>query len=316
MLRRAAILLISAGAIAVASTVIGVVWGTSPSATTSSSDQGPSAVDIAGVPQTAAGDAAGAPLSETGDVVGLPVAAPIPVATGTDEEGRLPIAGRLAFWAARVERDPTDHVSMVQLAGLEAQEARRTSDVDRFRRADALLDRALAIDPLSFNALRAKAGVRFALHDFRGAMELADRVLAIAPGDVGAMAIDADARLEMGDLVKAGAEYEQLASLVPGPAVDARRARHAYLVGDDGDALKLATDARDAARRLERIDDPAFYHYQLAELARLTGDADLARGELTAGLAIAPDDTRLLLSEARLDAATDEVEDAIAALEH
>jgi hypothetical protein len=34
---------------------------------------------------------------------------------------------------------------MVQLAGLEAQEARRTSDVDRFRRADAL-DRALAID--------------------------------------------------------------------------------------------------------------------------------------------------------------------------
>ena len=62
-------------------------------------------------------------------------------------------------------------------------------------------------------------------------------------------------------------------------------------------------------------DDPAFYHYQLAELARLTGDADLARGELKAGLAIAPDDTRLLLSEARLEAATDRVDDAIAALQ-
>ena len=185
-----------------------------------------------------------------------------------------------------------------------------------FRRADALLDRALAIDPLSFNALRAKAGVRFALHDFQGAMELADRVLAIAAGDVGAMATDADARLETGDLVKAGAEYEQLATLVPGPAVDARRARHAYLVGDDADAIRLATDARDAARHLERIDDPAFYHYQLAELARLTGDADLARAELKAGLAIAPDDTRLLLSAARLDATTGNIDDAIAALEH
>ncbi len=309
MLRRATILLISAGAIAVGSNLVGAVGRTGPSAaSSSSSDPGSRASEV--------GDVAGAALTAPGGLVADPVAAPIPVTAGTDEEGRLPVADRLAFWAARVERDPTDHVSMVQLAGLEAQEARRTSDVDRFRRADALLDRALAIDPLSFNALRAKAGVRFALHDFQGSMELADRILAIAPGDVGAVAIDADARLETGDLVKAGAAYERLATLVPGPAVDARRARHAYLVGDDADALRLATDARDAARRLERVDDPAFYRYQLAELARLTGDADLARGELKAGLAIAPGDTRLLLSAARLDAATDHADDAIAALEH
>ena len=309
MLRRAAILLISAGAVAVGSNLIGAVGRTSLGTGTSlSSGRGSGAVDVT--------DVSVLRLTATGDVGTVPVAAPIPVVAGSDEPGRLPIADRLAFWTARVERDPTDHVSMVQLAGLEAQEARRTSDVDRFRRADALLDRALAIDPLSFNALRAKAGVRFALHDFQGAMELADRVLGIAAGDVGAMAIDADARLEMGDLVKAGAEYEQLATLVPGPAVDARRARHAYLVGDDADALRLATDARDAARHLERIDDPAFYHYQLAELARLTGDADLARAELKAGLAMAPDDTRLLLSAARLGAATDHIDDAIAALEH
>lgn len=315
MLRRAAILLIASVAIALGSNLVEAIGGTSPRAMTSwSSDLGSrvmDAVDVPGVARTAPGGVVADPVAAP-----IAVAAPIPVAAGTDEEGRLPIGDRLAFWTARVERDPTDHVSMVQLAGLEAQEARRTSDVDRFRRADALLDRALAIDPLSFNALRAKAGVRFALHDFQGAMELADRVLAIAAGDVGAMAIDADARLETGDLVNAGTEYEQLATLVPGPAVDARRARHAYLVGDDADALRLATDARDTARRLERIDDPAFYHYQLAELARLTGDADLARGELRAGLAIAPDDTRLLLSEARLEAATDEVDDAIAALEH
>ena len=105
------------------------------------------------------------------------------------------------------------------------------------------------------------------------------------------MAIDADARLETGDLVQAGCRVRAPGHPGAGPGVDARRARHAYLVGDDADALRLATDARDAARRLERIDDPAFYHYQLAELARLTGDADLARGELKAGLAIAPDDT-------------------------
>ena len=163
MLRRAAILLISAGAIAVGSNLLGVVGRTSPSAATSSSSaQGSRASDV--------GDVAVAALTAPSGVVADPVAAPIPATAGTDEEGRLPIADRLAFWAAHVERDPTDHVSMVQFAGLEAQEARRTSDVDRFRRADALLDRALAIDPLSFNALRAKAGVRFALHDFQGAM--------------------------------------------------------------------------------------------------------------------------------------------------
>jgi hypothetical protein len=98
-----------------------------------------------------------------------------------------------------------------------------------------------------------KAGVRFALHDFQGAMELADRVLAIAAGDVGAMAIDADARPRWATR-KAGAEYEQLAT----SCLDRRLTpRLACSLGDDADALRLATDARDAARHLERIDDPA-----------------------------------------------------------
>ena len=277
----------------------------------------------AGLRSTASGmTASGAPQAIASSVADLPAPGGIALTApgadgagepGTDLAGRLPLADRLAFWAARVERDPTDHLSMVQLAVLEAQTARRTSDVDRYVRAGALLDRALAVDPGSFPALRAKAGVRYALHDFAGAGDLAGRILAIAPDDAGALAIDADARLETGDLVGAGTAYERLASLASGPAVDARRARLAYLSGDEAGALRLATAARDAVSVQTGIDDPAFYRYQLAELARLTGATDLARRELKAGLALAPDDTRLLLCAARLEAATGDLE---AALDH
>jgi hypothetical protein len=295
MLRRATILLTTAAAVVVVSNLAAAARPTSPPSTSPGT--------------TASGDPlarlpSGADLPAPG---GIPFAAPGADAVGepgTDPDGRMPLADRLAFWAGRVERDPTDHLSMVQLAVLEAQTARTTSDVDRYVRADALLDRALEVDPDSFPALRAKAGVRYALHDFTGAADLAGRILAIAPDDAGALAIDADARLETGDLVGAGAAYERLASLASGPAVDARRARLAYLSGDEAGALRLATAARDAASVQADVDDPAFYRYQLAELARLTGDADLSRRELRAGLALAPDDIRLLLCSARLEAAT------------
>ncbi|HEY8168798.1 MAG TPA: tetratricopeptide repeat protein [Candidatus Limnocylindrales bacterium] len=234
-------------------------------------------------------------------------------ATTEDPDGRLPVAERLAFWAERVRRNPTDHLSLVQLAALEAQEARRTQDISGLMRADALLDEALAIDPASFQALRVKAGVQFSLHDFRSAVALADSILAIAADDVGALAVHADASLELGDLGTAATEYERLSTLASGPAVDARRARLAFLQGDETSAIRLATAARDAAFA-EAVDDAPFYDLQLADLARLTGDADAARAAYGAGLGKAPDDVRLLVGLARLNAATGDDDAAIAGL--
>ena len=303
MLRRAAILLTATGVVVLASNLAGAGRPSAPSPDAAGVN---AATDAVHVPMTHA-----VSLPDPGGIAPAEAGTLAIVGSGTDPDGRLPLADRLAFWAARVERDPGDHLSMVQLAVLEAEEARRTSDVERLMRADALLDRSLGIDASSFAALRAKAGVRFALHDFAGAAAIADRILSIAPDDMGALAIEADARLETGDLEHAAAVFERLATLAPGPAVDVRRARVAYLRGEEADALRLASAANDAARGLVRVDDPAFYHYQLAELARLTGEADLARRELKAGLALAPDDLRLLLASARLDAATGRPEDAI-----
>lgn len=243
----------------------------------------------------------------------VPPAGPLGTGDSSDSSGLLPLEERIAFWSARVGRDPGDFLSMVQLALLDAELARRDSDLAAYERADGLLTQALVLDPTHLPALRAKAAVRFSLHDFAGAAQVAEEVLRTTADDPAALATLADATLELGDLDAARVHYGRLAKLAQGPAVDARLGRLAFLTGDEPAALRSARAARDGVATAS-LEDPAFYHYQLAELARLTGDAELAASEYRAGLALRPNDVRLLLGAARLDASQGRTPEAIAGL--
>src|SRR5207247_993956 len=117
-----------------------------------------------------------------------------------------------------------------------------------------------------------------------------------------------------GRLAEAAATYAKIATTMPGPALDAREARLAWLTGDAGEAMRLATRARDAAAE-STSSDPSFYEAQLGEMARLTGDAETARSAFDAALAIRPTNQLALLRSARLDAAAGNDAAAIAALQ-
>jgi tetratricopeptide (TPR) repeat protein len=120
---------------------------------------------------------------------------------------------------------------------------------------------------------------------------------------------------ELGDYRAAGAAFTELASRTGGAAVDARLARFDYLTGDDLSARRLALAARDAGTSAEAdAVDPlsaVFYHYQLAELARLTGDSALAGHEYEAALAIRATDLGSLVGLARVDASSGDTATAI-----
>jgi tetratricopeptide (TPR) repeat protein len=244
-------------------------------------------------------DVAGpAPLPVPGDVAPLAAGS---VAAGATVDGRLPIADRLAFWADRVDAKPDDFLSLVQLALVKAEAARLTVDLDGYQRALADIDRSLAIVPAYPPTIRARASIRYALHDFGGALADARAVLAAAPRDPTALAVSGDALLELGQPDEAGAAYDSLMGIAPGPWLDVRRARLASATGDADRALSLARKALAIAPSADPS-ELAFYAYALGEYARLAGDVDAARAGFETALSERPTDVAALLGLARIDA--------------
>jgi tetratricopeptide (TPR) repeat protein len=291
---RAVLLLIAALAVAAASWTIGPA--------------------LAGLGRPAAPADAGRTVPLPGNVAALGDAPGAGTgAVGPTADDRLPLADRRSFWAARVAARPADFLSLTQLALVEAETARSTADLGAYQRAAALIDRALAEVPAYPPTIRARGGIRFALHDFGGARADADQVLRATPDDPAALALLGDAAIELGDLDAADAAYATLATVAPGPWLDVRRARLASARGDHAGAVALARlAAADAA-----ASDPAeaaFYAYAVGEYARLAGDAETARAGFERALAAWPDDLGALIGLARVDAAAGELDAAIGRL--
>jgi tetratricopeptide (TPR) repeat protein len=224
-----------------------------------------------------------------------------------------PIDDQIAIWSAKAAANDDDYISATNLGVLYLGRARLTGDLADYGRADEAVRRALLADP-GYQPARALDGVvRYATHDFAGAVASAGELLADEPGLVDALTVFADASLELGRVEQARGAYDRLAAMVPGPALDTRLARLAYLTGNRARSLELARGARDAALR-QRTTEPAFYHYQLGEFARLTGDGGLARESFLAALAARPGDRGSLLGLARVDAADGRRDEAIAGL--
>jgi tetratricopeptide (TPR) repeat protein len=251
----------------------------------------------------------------------LPAVAHIPAATdGTtliEPAGPADLAAidaQVAIWGPKAAADARDDISAGNLAILYLGRGRLTGDAADYDRARSAADRAVAANPASVGTRVLKATVLQATHDFSGALALATAIVAEAGANVDALAVQGDAQLELGRLEAAAATYARIGAILPGPALDARLARLAWLRGDAGGALELATRARDAAAR-EGSTDPSFYEAQLGELARATGRVDLARAAFDAALAIRPINQLALLGRARLDAFAGDAAAALAGLQ-
>ena len=230
-------------------------------------------------------------------------------------DDRMGVDDRIAFWTARIQQQKSDFLSLIQLGLTYAEKGRLAADLDSYSRATESIDNALAISPSYPPAIRARAAIRFALHDFAGAEADARAVLAKAPNDVDALATLADALLELGRLDEASAQLTRLATLTVGAPIDVRMARLAYLRGDRAEAL---IDASRASNSTADSDiDPAtrgFYAFALGEYARLDGRSGEARAAYEKALALRPTDLGSLVGLARVDAANGHVDDAIARL--
>jgi tetratricopeptide (TPR) repeat protein len=223
------------------------------------------------------------------------------------------IDSQISIWSRKAAADARDDISASNLGVLYLGRGRLTGDAADYERALAAADRAVTANAASTSTRALKATVLQATHDFTGALTVAEAILQDDPRQVDALAVAGDARLELGRLAEARTTYAAIAAIAPGPALDVRLARLAWLEGDGPKAMVLATRARDAAAR-DGASDPSFYQAQLGEFARITGNGATARTAYEAALAIRPTDQLALLGLARLDAFQHRDTDAIARL--
>lgn len=237
--------------------------------------------------------------------------------TTTSAYGQMNTDQLLIFWGERVERAPTDYISMTFLAQAFTAKARETGDVGNYQRAEAALRQALAINPHYPPTLTGLASVLYTQHDFQGALETAQRAYASDPRQVQALATIGDAQLELGRYDDGAATYRTLAEKAPGPAVDSRLAHLAWLRGQTDEAIRLMRQAIDDAKQLELAgENAAWYQFQLGELLFNTGRLDDAASAYTAASALFPNYYLALAGIGKARAAQGRYDEAIASYEH
>jgi tetratricopeptide (TPR) repeat protein len=224
----------------------------------------------------------------------------------------LALAGLLPFAAGAALPNTSD--SWVALAARSMQASRVTADPAEYARAAAALDRALALDPAHYGALRMRAWVLLSQHDFQGALAAARRAEALAPGDWWNYANLTDAYVELGEYDEAVAAADHLAALRPGLAAYTRVAFLRTLHGDRAGAIEALERAVAAASPLE----PEGLAWALVHLGHEHfGRGDLADAGAAYGRALAalPGYYLALGGLGRVRAAEGRFDDAIALYE-
>ncbi|MGN6393032.1 MAG: tetratricopeptide repeat protein [Gemmatimonadales bacterium] len=142
-------------------------------------------------------------------------------------------------------------------------------------------------------------------HRFAEAHDAAEELLVSDSTSVAARGLVAEAAMELGRYDEAGRLFGMLATYQADLGTAPRLARWSELRGHPEEARRLLRQALDVATHRHGLprEQLAWFHLRLGDLALRTGHLRDARHELAAGLAIAPDDYRLLGTVARLDAA-------------
>src|SRR5438034_1335136 len=165
---------------------------------------------------------------------------------------------------------PDDYVA---LASAFMRKSRESGDPGYYARANAAVERALALDPNDYGALRTAPWVLLGLHDFRGALAAAERARAVEPEDWWNYGTLADACGELGDYARALQAAQRMVDLRPGLPSYARSAFLRALFGDRAGAIELlrlavaAGSARDPEGRAWALVHLGHEYFAVGDLA-------------------------------------------------
>jgi len=209
----------------------------------------------------------------------------------------------IAFYQARLDRDPTGAIDLQRLGTLYLQRGRAQVSEQDFRRAEEAARRSLANGPTRHpSAWQLLAAGLAAQHRFEEARGAARMRLALEPGSPAAASALGEILLELGEYRGADSVFVPLGPLEEDFTVGPRLARWHELRGRVGRAHAILARLRDSAVAMDDLstEHRLWLHLRLGDLAVRFGRLREARRELSAASRLAPDDPRVLGASARL----------------
>ncbi len=209
----------------------------------------------------------------------------------------------IAFYEARIARDPTGALDLVRVGSLYLNRARATGEEADLMHAEEAARRSLSNrSERNEGAWQLLVAAFLGQHRFLEAKEAADRLVALDPESAAGQAIRGEVLLELGAYPEADRIFHRLAPRRYQLAIAPRFARWQELRGHSGSARRLLEWARDVTARRAEVSPSAvaWYELRLGEMALRFGATGEAARRLDAGLALVPDDWRLLAARARL----------------
>jgi len=247
-------------------------------------------------------------------IVSAVVAVGAPAAARDEAASLTPAERGIEQARQSIVKSPDEAGAHVALAMALARRARETSEHSFYEQADAALDKALALEPGNFEALRTRAWVLLGQHRFAQARELAQTLNTRVPDDVMVYGLLTDANAELGDYGSAERACQWMLDLRPGNVPALTRA--AYLremFGDTDGAFELMGSALDGTSP-DEAEDRAWILTQMAHLRMLAGGVSDAESLLSHALASFPGYHYALAQLAKVRGAQGRFDDTVALL--
>jgi tetratricopeptide (TPR) repeat protein len=221
----------------------------------------------------------------------------------------------IALYELRAKQDPFSALDRARLASLYLQRSRSTGDFQDVLRAEAVARESIALrEGRNASARVALASSLLAQHRFQEARAIAAGLVSEEPLRPSYRALLGEVQMELGDYAASAASFDTLAMTRKTLAVAPRAARLEEIRGRTHEARKLLAQAAHDA--LARGDLP---REQMAWFQMRRGDLELRAGKLRQaerayrdGLAINPEDHRILAGLARVEVARGRHERALA----
>jgi tetratricopeptide (TPR) repeat protein len=184
---------------------------------------------------------------------------------GAPQTSREDLAYTVAAMEARLESNHEDRSAAVTLAEALLRQSRVSGNVGLAVRAEEVVRKALAQEPLDYEARRMLATVLASQHRFREALGEAERAMRERPRDSWTQGVIADARMELGDYEEAFAAVDRMMELHPDAAAYARASYAREIQGD----LAAAAAFMQMAAEATSAHDPESLAWQYAQLGHL-----------------------------------------------
>jgi tetratricopeptide (TPR) repeat protein len=200
-------------------------------------------------------------------------------------------AGQVAELQAQARLRPHDADAQADLGIAYLQRARETNDPSYYSKADAVLGRALQLQPSNVDAILGQGSVALSRHLFSKALALGEQAATTTRRfSPAALATIADSEIELGRYPQAFATVDRLGSVHPGLVAYSRQSYAQELQGDLAGAIhymRLGVEAGSGSP-----ENTQWTRVQLAGLLLKSGQIAAAETEYRHALAVIPNYAR------------------------